>query len=119
MYRSLPLTLTLMKPASVSPESASVSSQTPVTVPVKVTTLSYVCEFVCASGEIFVLDERFDYVVLSDLVPFAEDLLAVFQNAVRMMRPRVVIPMHYGYATGGDPEKFASLVGSDAAVAVL
>ena len=40
-------------------------------------------------------------------------------EAVRMMRPRVVIPMHYGYATGGDPEKFASLVGSDAAVAVL
>ncbi|MDP2675452.1 MAG: MBL fold metallo-hydrolase [Dehalococcoidia bacterium] len=40
-------------------------------------------------------------------------------EAVRIIRPRVVIPMHYGYATGGDPEKFASLVGSDAAVAVL
>ena len=40
-------------------------------------------------------------------------------EAVRMIRPGVVIPMHYGYATGGDPEKFASLVGSDAAVAVL
>jgi hypothetical protein len=31
----------------------------------------------------------------------------------------VVIPMHYGYATGGDPEKFASLVGSDARVVIL
>jgi len=40
-------------------------------------------------------------------------------EAVRMIRPRVVIPMHYGYATGGDPEKFASLVGSDATVVVL
>ena len=40
-------------------------------------------------------------------------------EAVRMMRPRVVIPMHYGYATGGDPEKFASLVGRDAAVVIL
>ena len=40
-------------------------------------------------------------------------------EAVRMIRPRVVIPMHYGYATGGDPEKFASLVGGDAAVVIL
>ena len=40
-------------------------------------------------------------------------------EAVRMVRPRVVIPMHYGYATGGDPEKFASLVGPDATVIVL
>lgn len=40
-------------------------------------------------------------------------------EAVRMIRPRVVIPMHYGYATGGDPEKFASLVGPDAAVVIL
>ncbi len=40
-------------------------------------------------------------------------------EAVRLMRPRVVIPMHYGYATGGDPEKFASLVGADAAVIIL
>jgi len=40
-------------------------------------------------------------------------------EAVRMIRPRAVIPMHYGYATGGDPEKFASLVGADAAVALL
>jgi L-ascorbate metabolism protein UlaG (beta-lactamase superfamily) len=39
--------------------------------------------------------------------------------AVRMIRPKVAIPMHYGYATGGDPEKFAALVGSDATVVVL
>ena len=40
-------------------------------------------------------------------------------DAVRMIHPRVVIPMHYGYATGGDPEKFASLVGRDATVVIL
>ena len=40
-------------------------------------------------------------------------------EAVRMIRPTVAIPMHYGYATGGDPEKFASLVGADASVVIL
>lgn len=40
-------------------------------------------------------------------------------EAVRMIRPKVAVPMHYGYATGGDPLKFASLVGSEAAVEVL
>jgi L-ascorbate metabolism protein UlaG (beta-lactamase superfamily) len=40
-------------------------------------------------------------------------------EAVRMIRPTVAIPMHYGYATGGDPEKFASLVGADATVVIL
>jgi len=40
-------------------------------------------------------------------------------EAVRMIRPKVAIPMHYGYATGGDPDKFASLVGPDATVVVL
>jgi len=27
--------------------------------------------------------------------------------------------MHYGYATGGDPHKFASLVGNTAEVVIL
>ncbi len=40
-------------------------------------------------------------------------------EAVRMIRPKTAIPMHYGYATGGDPQRFASLVGADAAVIVL
>ena len=40
-------------------------------------------------------------------------------EAVRVIRPRVAIPMHYGYATGGDPQKFASLVGTDAQVIIL
>jgi len=40
-------------------------------------------------------------------------------EAVRAIRPRVAIPMHYGYATGGDPQKFASLVGADAQVVIL
>ena len=37
-------------------------------------------EFVVEAGERFVRDEQFDYVVLSDLVPFASDLHAVFRN---------------------------------------
>lgn len=40
-------------------------------------------------------------------------------EAVRMIRPKVAIPMHYGYATGGDPERFATLVGTEATVVVL
>jgi L-ascorbate metabolism protein UlaG (beta-lactamase superfamily) len=35
------------------------------------------------------------------------------------IRPKVVVPMHYGYATAGDPRKFASLVGAAAEVAIL
>jgi SAM-dependent methyltransferase len=41
-------------------------------------------DFRVASGEAFRIDERFDYVVLSDLVPYAEDLLAIFQNVAAM-----------------------------------
>ena len=40
-------------------------------------------------------------------------------DAVRTMRPKVAVPMHYGYATAGDPEKFRSLVGDLAQVVVL
>ena len=40
-------------------------------------------------------------------------------EAVGIIRPKVVIPMHYGYATGGDPQKFGALVGSNALVVVL
>ena len=40
-------------------------------------------------------------------------------EAVRMIRPKVTIPMHYGYATAGDPQKFASLVGAESLVVVL
>ena len=38
---------------------------------------------------------------------------------VRDMRPKVAIPMHYGYATGGDPKRFATLVGDAAQVIIL
>ena len=40
-------------------------------------------------------------------------------DAVKDVRPKVVVPMHYGYATGGDPHKFASLVGKTAEVVIL
>ena len=39
--------------------------------------------------------------------------------AVKDIRPKVAVPMHYGYATGGDPRKFASLVGKAAEVVIL
>ena len=40
-------------------------------------------------------------------------------DAANDVRPKVVVPMHYGYATGGDPRKFASLVGNAAEVVIL
>jgi len=40
-------------------------------------------------------------------------------EAVKDIRPKVAVPMHYGYATGGDPHKFASLVGKAAEVVIL
>ena len=50
-------------------------------------------EFECTAGESFASDESFDYVVLSDLVPYAHDLLAIFRNVARVThrRSRVVI----------------------------
>ena len=35
---------------------------------------------------------------------------------IQMLKPRHAIPMHYGYATGGDPKRFQSLVGDAAQV---
>jgi L-ascorbate metabolism protein UlaG (beta-lactamase superfamily) len=40
-------------------------------------------------------------------------------EAVKDIRPKMAVPMHYGYATGGDPRKFASLVGKEAEVIIL
>jgi hypothetical protein len=50
-------------------------------------------EFVHDAAETFVRDERFDYVVCSDLVQFADDLLAIFRNVSEMTdeRSRVVV----------------------------
>jgi SAM-dependent methyltransferase len=50
-------------------------------------------EFHVGAAEEVVLDETFDYVILSDLVPLADDLLAVFENVHAMSheRTRVVI----------------------------
>lgn len=36
-----------------------------------------------------------------------------------MLKPRIAIPMHYGFATGGDPEKFKGSIGGSAEVHVL
>ena len=36
-----------------------------------------------------------------------------------LIKPRVFIPIHYGYATGGDPEQCKALVGSAAEVHIL
>jgi len=41
-------------------------------------------------------------------------------QAVAVIKPKIVIPMHYGQiAGGGDPQKFASLVGENAKVMIL
>ncbi|MBI4339284.1 MAG: MBL fold metallo-hydrolase [Chloroflexi bacterium] len=36
-----------------------------------------------------------------------------------MLKPKVAIPIHYGFATGGDPNKFKQLVGAHAQVHIL
>jgi SAM-dependent methyltransferase len=51
-------------------------------------------EFVCTAGEDFVRDDEFDFIVLSDLVPFADDLLVLFENAARMSNPRTRVVLH-------------------------
>jgi SAM-dependent methyltransferase len=51
-------------------------------------------DFFCAAGETFVREETFDYVVLSDLVPFADDLLAIFRNVEQMTNPRSRVVIH-------------------------
>ena len=51
-------------------------------------------DFVCAAGESFIRDEEFEFIVFSDLVPFADDLLAVLQNAARMSTPRTRLVLH-------------------------
>jgi SAM-dependent methyltransferase len=51
-------------------------------------------EFLHAAGETFVVEESFDYVVLSDLVPFAQDRLAVQQNVAQMTHERSRVLIH-------------------------
>ncbi len=51
-------------------------------------------EFVAASGEWFVRDERFDYVVLSDLVPFVFDLQAILRNVCAMTNDESRLVIH-------------------------
>ncbi|MCL0044416.1 MBL fold metallo-hydrolase [Dehalococcoidia bacterium] len=35
------------------------------------------------------------------------------------LKPRIAIPMHYGFATGGDPKRFRELIGDAAQVEIL
>jgi ubiquinone/menaquinone biosynthesis C-methylase UbiE len=51
-------------------------------------------EFVNAAAEDFVCDQTFDYVVLSDLVPFAYDIQAILANVAAMTHPRSRIVIH-------------------------
>ncbi len=51
-------------------------------------------DFVSEAGERFAIDERFDYVVLSDLVPFAFDLEALLHNVRMMMHERSRVVIH-------------------------
>ena len=51
-------------------------------------------EFVVDSGEEFTRDEQFDYVLLSDLVPFAFDLEAVLRNVRQMTHDRSRLVVH-------------------------
>lgn len=50
--------------------------------------------FEVAAGETFAADETFDYIVLSDLVPFADDLLAIFERANAHCHDRSRVVLH-------------------------
>jgi SAM-dependent methyltransferase len=50
--------------------------------------------FEVAAGEEFEAETRFDYIVLSDLVPYVDDLLALFKNVARHSRPDTRIVIH-------------------------
>jgi SAM-dependent methyltransferase len=47
-----------------------------------------------AAGEDFVVDETYDYVLLSDLVPYVDDLLALFQNVAEHSTSDTRIVVH-------------------------
>jgi SAM-dependent methyltransferase len=51
-------------------------------------------EFIVGAGESFVVDERFDYVILSDVVPFAFDLEAIVRNVRAMTHERSRVIIH-------------------------
>jgi SAM-dependent methyltransferase len=53
-------------------------------------------EFHVASGERFDLGTTFDYIVLSDLIPFVHDIAALFENLARHShaRTRVIVNSH-------------------------
>ncbi len=51
-------------------------------------------EFVVEAGERFVRDEQFDYVIMSDLVPFAFDLQAILHNVRAMTHERSRVVIH-------------------------
>jgi predicted TPR repeat methyltransferase len=50
-------------------------------------------EFAVGAGEAFATDETFDYVVISDLVPFASDLVTLFRRVAALSneRTRVIV----------------------------
>jgi ubiquinone/menaquinone biosynthesis C-methylase UbiE len=52
--------------------------------------------FLTVPGEIFESDETFDYIILSDLVPYAHDLLEIFRslNRASHARTRVIVNAH-------------------------
>jgi SAM-dependent methyltransferase len=51
-------------------------------------------EFTVGVGEHFVCDERFDYILLSDLVPYAFDIQAILRNLRQMTHARSRIIVH-------------------------
>jgi SAM-dependent methyltransferase len=51
-------------------------------------------EFRVSTGERMVIDETFDYVVLSDLVPYAYDLVRLFRNVKAASHPRTRVIVH-------------------------
>ena len=57
------------------------------------------------------------------LVPIGDhytmDEDAAAEAVTRLIKPKIAIPMHYGYATAGDPNRFKQGIGSAATVHIL
>jgi SAM-dependent methyltransferase len=68
-------------------------------------------EFVAEAGERFVRDEQFDYVILSDVVPFAYDLQAILRNVRAMTNERSRVIIHSYSQLWRPVIRFAEIVG--------
>lgn len=62
---------------------------------------------------------RLDLAMLPIGGTYTMDEAEAARAVTQLLKPRIAIPMHYGFATGGDPNRFKQLVGAAAQVEIL